>query len=63
MLCFGSRRKTMMVTQQCVAAKQCSTEPKPFSAKGPRSWGKRIRKTDLNWPKGYSISYDTMKEF
>ena len=21
-----------------VAAKQCCTEPRPFSAKGPRSW-------------------------
>ena len=41
----GSRRKTMLVTLMfTVAAKQCCTEPRAFTAKGARSGGgNRIR--------------------
>ena len=39
MLCFGSRRKTMLITPMFIAAaKQCCKEPRPFTVKGPSSW-------------------------
>ena len=36
MLCFGSRTK--ITPTFTVSAKQCYTEPRPFSVKGPSSW-------------------------
>ena len=40
MLCFGSRKKNNVdnTLMFIAAAKQCYTETRPFSEKGPRNW-------------------------
>jgi len=39
MLCFGSRRKTMLIMLMfIVVAKQCCTELRSFAVKVPGSW-------------------------
>lgn len=63
--CFGSGRKTILITWVCkVAAKQCCVEPRSLTVKGPRSWGNGIRTADLIWLRGHSIPYGIKgKEF
>ena len=47
-----------------VAAKQCCTEPRPFSVKGPRSWEGTELGQCLKLAKGIFHAYDIMrKEF
>ena len=49
MLCFSFRRKATLITHYClVAAKQCCTEPGPFSAEGIRRW-KRMELGQLTY--------------
>ena len=58
MPCIGSGRKTVLVAAVLNRAKA-------ILSKGPKLLGgNRGRTADLNWAKGYSISYDIMqKEF
>jgi len=77
MLCFGFRTKTMLITHQWFSC--CWTvlyrakdvyffsflySPASEGRGDPKEmWGDRIRTSDLNWTKGYSIPYDiTWKE-
>ena len=75
MLCFGFRRKTMLITHQyfscCLVmlyrARDISVFQLPALPCHQREMGDhnelrgdRTRTADLNWPKGYSIPYDIM---
>ena len=61
MLCFGSRRKTILITHQCSCCYAVLYRAKAILSGGPKELGgNRVRTADLNWTKGYSIPYDIM---
>ena len=66
MLCFGSRRKPMLITHQCLQLLLSSaTESQGhLQQRAQEAGGSRVRTADLDWPKGHSIPYSIMwKEF
>lgn len=65
--CFVFRRKRKLITHQCCTccwavlhiAKYVAASSMMGLWMYKELWRDRIRAADLNWPKGYSVSYDT----
>lgn len=72
MVCFGSRRKTPLITHQCFSCAirsqgyfNSSASHTVLPARGLRGHtepgGNSTRTADISWPKGYSTLFDIMR--